>query len=85
MMIAVGSLIIQPVSHRNIWITMLITFIMVLILISIEYIVLKSNKLESFIYGKAVLVVEDGVLLEENLKKLRLTVDMFELRLRQQN
>lgn len=85
MMIAVGSLIIQPVSDRNIWITMVITFLMVISLILIEYIVLKSDAIETFIYGKSVLVVENGQINESNLKKLRLTIDMLEVRLRQQN
>ncbi|PNB50085.1 DUF421 domain-containing protein, partial [Pseudomonas sp. GW456-E7] len=82
MMIAVGSLIIQPVGNRNIWITMLITFLMVLTLLFIEYIVLKSDVLETFIYGKSLIVVENGKANERNLKKLRLTVDMLEVRLR---
>ncbi len=85
MMIAVGSLIIQPVGDRNIWITMIITFLMVSTLLFIEYMVLKSNRLETFVYGKSLIVVEDGKLNEGNLKKLRLTVDMLEVRLRQQN
>jgi len=85
MMIAVGSLIIQPVGDRNIWITMAITFLMVLTLLSIEYVVLRSDALESFIYGKSLLVVENGQINEANLKKLRLTVDMLEVRMRQQN
>ncbi|MGP4107961.1 DUF421 domain-containing protein [Virgibacillus sp. L01] len=85
MMIAVGSLIIQPVGDRNIWITMLITFLMVATLLFIEYIVLKSNALETLIYGKGLLVVENGQINESNLKKMRLTVDMLEVRMRQQN
>ena len=85
MMIAVGSLIIQPVGDRNIWITMLITFLMVATLLFIEYIVLKSNTLETLIYGKGLVVVENGQINEGNLKKLRLTVDMLEVRMRQQN
>ncbi|WP_112179945.1 MULTISPECIES: DUF421 domain-containing protein [Paraliobacillus] len=85
MMVAVGSLIIQPVSERNIWITLVITFLMVMTLIFIEYVVLKSDKLETFISGKSLLVVENGEINENHLKKLRLTVDMLELRLRQQN
>ncbi len=85
MMIAVGSLIIQPVGDRNIWITMMITFLMVSTLLFIEYIVLKSDTLETFIYGKSLIVVENGQINEGNLKKLRLTVDMLEVRLRQQN
>ncbi|WP_027964902.1 DUF421 domain-containing protein [Halalkalibacillus halophilus] len=85
MMIAVGSLIIQPVGDRSIWITMVITFIMVSTLIFIEYIVLKSDVLETFIYGKSMIVVENGQVNETNLKKLRLTVDMLEVRMRQEN
>lgn len=85
MMVAVGSLIIQPVSERNIWITMIITFLMVITLLFIEYLVLKSDRAESFIYGKAKMVIENGQINEKNLKKLRLTVDMLEVRLRQQN
>lgn len=84
MMIAVGSLIIQPVGDRSIWITLLITLLLVLTLIFIEYIVMKSDTLESFFYSKSVLIVENGIIIEKNLLKLRLTVDMLEVRLRQQ-
>jgi uncharacterized membrane protein YcaP (DUF421 family) len=84
LMIAVGSLIIQPVSDKNIWITMLITLILVLALIFIEIIAMKSDKLEKFFYGSARIVVENGNINVESLKKLRLTVDMLELRIRQQ-
>ncbi|SFK09860.1 Uncharacterized membrane protein YcaP, DUF421 family [Halobacillus dabanensis] len=85
MMIAVGSLIIQPVGDRNIWITMMITFLMVSTLLFIEFIVLKSNALETFIYGKSLIVIENGQINEKNLRRLRLTVDMLEVRMRQQN
>ncbi len=84
MMIAVGSLIIQPVGDRNIWITMVITLLLVLALILIEYSVMKFDVLESFFYGKSIIVVENGQINEKNLKKLRLTVDMLEVRMRQQ-
>ncbi|WP_440119674.1 DUF421 domain-containing protein [Paenibacillus sp. QZ-Y1] len=84
LMIAVGSLIIQPVGDRNIWITMLITILMVITLIGIEYIVLKSDALETFLYGKSKMVVEYGKINERNLRELRLSVDMLEVRLRQQ-
>ncbi|MBU8908897.1 DUF421 domain-containing protein [Desertibacillus haloalkaliphilus] len=85
MMVAVGSLIIQPVGDRNIWITLIITFLLVLTLLFIEYIVLKSDKLENFFYGKSLTVIENGQLNERNLKKLRLTIDMLEVRMRQQS
>lgn len=84
MMIAVGSLIIQPLSDKNIWITMVITLIFVLTLIFIEFIAMKSQNIEKFFYGSAKIVVENGNINLKNLKKLRLTVDMLELRIRQQ-
>jgi len=84
LMIAVGSLIIQPVGDRNIWITMVITLILVLALIFIEYMAIKSDNIEKFFYGSAKIVVENGNINAEVLKKLRLTVDMLELRIRQQ-
>ncbi|HEY0829093.1 MAG TPA: DUF421 domain-containing protein [Bacilli bacterium] len=83
MMVAVGSLIIQPVNDRNIWITMLTTFLLVVTLICIEYIILKYDTLERFFYGRSVIVVEKGQINDKNLAKLRLTVDMLEVRIRQ--
>ena len=57
--------------------------ILVLSLILTEYIQLKFDKAETVISGKAVAVIEKGVLLVDNMKKLRLTVDKLEERLRQ--
>ncbi|MDQ0254737.1 uncharacterized membrane protein YcaP (DUF421 family) [Evansella vedderi] len=85
MMIAVGSLIIQPVGDRNIWITMIITLILVMTLLLIEFIAIKNDALESFFYSKPIIVIENGQIHEENLKRLRLTVDMLEVRMRQQS
>ncbi len=84
LMIAIGSLIIQPLGDKNVWVTMLITLVLVITLIVIEYIVVKSDVLERFFYGRSVIVIKDGIINEQNLKKLRLSVDMLELRLRQQ-
>ncbi|WP_078546188.1 DUF421 domain-containing protein [Litchfieldia alkalitelluris] len=84
MMVGVGSLIIQPVGDRNIWITMIITALLVLNLIIIEFLVLKYDFFEKVFYGRSIIVVENGQLQEKNLAKLRLTVDMLEVRLRQQ-
>ncbi len=84
LMIAVGSLIIQPVGDRNIWITMIVTLIMVFALVFIEYMAVKYDNIEKFFYGNAKIVVENGNINVEALKKLRLTVDMLELRIRQQ-
>ncbi|WP_071458494.1 DUF421 domain-containing protein [Bacillus massilinigeriensis] len=83
MMIAVGTLLIQPVSGHGLWATLAIAGILALCLILTEFIQLKLNKAETAISGMAVAVIEQGKIMENNLKKLRLPVDKLEERLRQ--
>ena len=83
LVIAIGTLLIDPVTRKGFWATFVLAGILVLSLILTEYIQLKFDKAETIISGKAVPVIENGVLLVENMKKLRLTVDKLEERLRQ--
>ena len=82
-MIAIGTLLIEPVSGKGLWTTFLLSGILVLSLIVTEYIELKFDKAETIISGKAVPLIVNGTIMESNLKKLRLTVDKLEARLRQ--
>ncbi len=84
-MISIGNLMIQPVSNRNIFVTFLIAMLLVLVLIFMEFIQMKNDKFENFITGKGILVIDNGVIIEKNLKRLRLTVDQLEVRLRQKS
>ncbi|KON83405.1 membrane protein [Rossellomorea marisflavi] len=83
MMIAIGTLLIQPVSGKGLWTTFGIAGILVISLILTEYIQFKFDPVETAISGKALVVIENGILNEKNLKKLRLPVDKLEQRLRQ--
>ncbi len=82
-MIAIGTLLIQPISGKGLWSTFGIAALLILSLILTEYIQLKFDSAETAISGKAVAVIENGILIEKNLKKLRLPVDKLEQRLRQ--
>ncbi|MFZ5946011.1 MAG: DUF421 domain-containing protein [Bacillota bacterium] len=82
-MIAIGSLLIQPVSGRNIWTTFFVATILVLSLMVLEYIQLKSNFLEKIVTGKSKIVIQNGVINTDNLRKMRMTVDQLEIQLRQ--
>lgn len=82
-MIGIGSLLIQPVTGRGLWPTFGVAAILVLSLIVTEYIQVKFDIAETGLAGKAVPVIENGILNEKNLKKLRLPVDKLEARLRQ--
>ncbi|MFD1138524.1 DUF421 domain-containing protein [Paenibacillus urinalis] len=50
-----------------------------------EYVTMKSKKLRDIVDGKATVLVENGALLKDNLKKERLTVDEFLEQLRKKD
>ncbi|EJE7235281.1 DUF421 domain-containing protein [Clostridium sporogenes] len=82
-MIGLGSLLIQPVSGKGLLITFLIGLILTVLMIITEYLEIKVDFLETLFSGKAVIVVENGKPNIENLKKLRMSIDRLETRLRQ--
>lgn len=81
-MIAIGSLLIQPLAGENIWITFGVGLVLVLTLLLLEYGQVKSDLLEKIITGKSAVLIENGQLVEKNLKKYRMTVDQLEMQLR---
>ncbi|WP_058306937.1 DUF421 domain-containing protein [Gracilibacillus massiliensis] len=85
LMIGIGSLLIQPVAGENIWVTFGVSGILVITLIIMEYAQLKLDTVESIITGKATILIENGQVVEKNLKKYRITVDLLEMLLRQKN
>lgn len=82
-MIGIGSLLIQPVSGKNIWTTILIGGVLVATLLVMEFLQMKSDGFEKLITGKSKVIIDNGILNEKNLRKLRLTVDQLEMQLRQ--
>ncbi|PZD96256.1 DUF421 domain-containing protein [Paenibacillus sambharensis] len=84
-MIAIGSLLIQPVSGKSIWVAFSIAAIMVVTLISLEWVQLKLNWVEKLITGSPVPLIVHGKLQERNLKKVRLTLDLLDNQLRQKS
>ncbi|TRM10911.1 DUF421 domain-containing protein [Lentibacillus cibarius] len=84
-MIGIGSLLIQPVSGKNIWVTLAVGTLLIVTLFIMEYVQIKGNIFEKLITGKSKILIENGQVKEKNLKKLRLTVDQLEMNLRMKN
>ncbi|TFD99817.1 DUF421 domain-containing protein [Jeotgalibacillus salarius] len=82
-MISIGSLLIQPVSGKNLWTTFGVAGLLISTLVFIEFIQIKWDKAENFFSGKSKVVIENGQLRVQTLKKLRLPVDKLEMWLRQ--
>ncbi|WP_432707018.1 DUF421 domain-containing protein [Gottfriedia acidiceleris] len=81
-MISIGTIIVTPIIEKSLTKTIVAASVFVLTLLVLEYLQVKSNTLEKFFTGKSKIVVEDGKLNVKNLKKLRLTVDQLEMRIR---
>ncbi|AXI00514.1 DUF421 domain-containing protein [Sporosarcina sp. PTS2304] len=83
LMIAVGTLLIQPIASKSLWQTLLLSLILVLTLLLFEFIAMKFDFFEGLVRGRSKVVIENGILKIETMKKLRLTVDELEMHLRQ--
>ena len=82
-MISIGTLIVQPIANRSIWRAIYGAGIFVAVTMIVEYLQLKIDPLEKLITGRAKVVITNGQLVPETLKKMRITVDQLEMRLRQ--
>lgn len=82
-MIGLGSLLIQPVSGKGLLVTFLAASLLTIMMIITEYFEIKVDALETIFSGKAVVVIRNGQLDISNLRRLRLSIDRLETRIRQ--
>ena len=82
-MISMGTIIVQPIANKSVWMALIAASIFVLILLAVEKLQLKWNGFERLFRSKAVMVIRDGKLLPDNLKKINMSVDQLEMKLRQ--
>ncbi|WP_100332096.1 DUF421 domain-containing protein [Bacillus xiapuensis] len=82
-MISIGTLLIQPLVGKNIWATFGIAIILIVTFMLIEWIQMKWDFAETLFTGRSKVVIENGILNEKNLKKVRLSVDDLDMLLRQ--
>ncbi|AWG44880.1 hypothetical protein BEH_24590 (plasmid) [Priestia filamentosa] len=83
-MISLGTIIVQPIVEKSMIKAIGGAAVFVLAILVLEYLQLKFNLLEKFLTGKSKTVINNGQLNIKNLRKLRLTVDQLEMRLRTQ-
>jgi uncharacterized membrane protein YcaP (DUF421 family) len=81
-MISIGTIIVQPIVEKSVWRAIIGAAVFVAAIIIIESLELKVNFFEKFITGKSKVVIQNGKLNVKTLKKMRLTVDQLEMRMR---
>jgi uncharacterized membrane protein YcaP (DUF421 family) len=81
--ISIGKVLIEPVAKKDMGMNFLVAGLMVAVLLLIEFIMLKSTFFEKLIGGKPVVVINEGMAVHKNMKKLRMPMGELEARLRQ--
>lgn len=82
-MISIGTVIVQPIAEKSIWMALVAATTFICILLLVEYLELKWNFFEKIMRGRTVTLIRDGKVQVKELAKLRLTVDQLEMKLRQ--
>lgn len=81
-LLTIGAILGSEVAGKGLAETLFAVFTFLAVLYLLEWISLKWNLAERVLKGAAVPVIENGNLLTANMKKLRLSVDDLEKRLR---
>ena len=83
-MIAMGSLITKPLNDSKTIIGTFVSMVLFMaILLLLEYLSLKNDKIEPMLDSTPALLIVDGKLQVENLGKIRMTIDQLESMLRE--
>jgi len=82
-MISIGTVIVQPIAQKSIWMALVAAVTFIVILVLMEYLEVKWNGFENVMRGRAVTIIQDGKLQVKEMAKLRMSVDQLEMKLRQ--
>jgi len=81
-MLSLGTILVQPIAHKGVVQTLVVVGIFVVTLFLLEYLQMKINGAETILTGKSKVVVQNGTINVPELRKLRMSVDQLETRLR---
>lgn len=81
--LAVGTTMGHAIKEHNFWQIIIILTFFIIYLIFVQYLQLKFHFMERYLTGDATVVILNGQIAFDNLKKLRMTQEQLEARLRQ--
>jgi len=82
-MLSMGAVIVQPIVDKGLWKTIAVIAIFNGVLIVLEMLQLRLKWLERFLSSKPIVVIENGQVHWDRLRRMRITQSKFEMRLRQ--
>ncbi|MGF9852453.1 YetF domain-containing protein [Bacillus paramobilis] len=81
--VSIGRIIVEPVLSRKVVPSIFAAVIFASILLIIHYFELKSRKVEQFLNGSSIIIVENGEIVKENLMKAKMSEQQLYMQLRE--
>jgi uncharacterized membrane protein YcaP (DUF421 family) len=81
--IGIDILLVEPLQSKDIFTTLAVALTLVILMIITEYLEMKFDFLESIFVGRSINIIESGKVNMKNLSKLRMSMDILEVKLRQ--
>lgn len=82
--VSIARIIVEPVLSRKVGPSILAACIFSGILLVIHYVEVKSRRMEKFLNGNSIVIVEDGKILKNNLRRTKITEQQLLMYLREQ-
>ncbi|SFC96491.1 Protein of unknown function [Bacillus sp. UNCCL81] len=83
LMSTIGPLLSRPIENKSIWTSVGVASILILIVIVFQFLKIKYKSIELLLTGRSIVIIDDGNLNLENMKKIRLTTENLIMRLHQ--
>jgi len=81
--LAIGTTMGHAIKEHKFWQIIVILTFFILYLICVQYLQIKSKTIQRYLTGNATVVIRNGQIIGQNLKKLRMTTEQLEMKLRQ--
>ncbi|QUG84233.1 DUF421 domain-containing protein [Bacillus nitratireducens] len=81
--VSIGRIIVEPVLSRKVVPSIFAAFIFASVLLIIHFFELKSRKIEKFLNGTSIIVIENGEILKKNLLRAKMSEQQLFMHLRE--
>ncbi|HDX9577055.1 TPA: DUF421 domain-containing protein [Bacillus pseudomycoides] len=82
--VSIGRIIVEPVLSRKLGTTIVTACTFSIVLLIIHYLEVKSRKVEQFLDGNTIVIIQDGTILKDNLNRAKMTEQQLFMHLRGQ-
>ncbi|MEK7016416.1 DUF421 domain-containing protein [Bacillus sp. FSL R9-9410] len=81
--VSIGRIIVEPILSRKVGPSIFAAFIFAGVLLIIHFFELKSRKVEKFLNGNSIIVIENGEILKKNLLRAKMSEQQLFMHLRE--